>query len=297
MKCGMAKMSKLLRCAAIQMVSADSIEVNLQHASKVVEESVSAGAKLVVLPENFAVFSANQYQQVGLSEADSYGPIRCFLSALSRRYNIWLVAGSIPCAQESESGLSPSPKMFTSCFVYGPDGQQVARYDKLHLFDVDVGDAQGCYKESDQFIHGDKPVFTAIDNIKTGLSICYDLRFPELYRYYLQNQCQLFVVPAAFTYKTGKAHWLSLLKARAIENNAYVIAANQGGIHSSTRVTYGHSCVISPWGEVMSLWESGEGFAIADLDFGILEKQRAAFPVQDHQRLFVSDNCFSKALK
>lgn len=293
----MLAMTKIIRCAAVQMVSGDDLDANLLQAEKLVDKAAKKGAKLVVLPENFAVFSSGLYSQIGIKECDNTGPIRQFLSSLAKKYQLWLVAGSIPCSQPSSLGLNPKPLVFTSCLVFNPNGQEVARYNKLHLFDVDVGDAQGSYRESAQFAHGDEAVFIDIEGIKTGLSICYDIRFPELYRYFLQNQCQLFAVPAAFTYKTGEAHWLTLLKARAIENNAFVIAANQGGEHSKKRITYGHSCIISPWGEVLEVLASGEGVVVADLDFEMLAQQRKSLPVQQHQRLFVSASGLSKVFK
>jgi nitrilase len=272
------------------MVSTDNIDENLKEAERLINEAASQGAGLLVLPENFALFASGRQLQCALDENDNNGrrgKIDAFLAEIAERWGVWIVAGSTPCAAANRFGDSPLPRVFAACHVYRPDGEIACRYDKIHLFDVDVGDVQGRYAESEHYAPGKEAVFFDLPEVRVGLSICYDLRFPELYRYLFQQGCQVFTVPAAFTYKTGKAHWLTLLKARAIENNAYVIAANQGGHHSASRQTYGHSCIISPWGEVLSCLPHGAGVVLATFDSALQEGQRRAFPLAQHQRLFV----------
>jgi len=270
--------------AAIQMVSGNEVEQNLRNAESLVTKAVNEGAKLVVLPENFALFSAAKQRDVGLQEVTSTGPIRQFIADLARRCQVWIVAGSIPVAVRP-TGEAMESRIRAACFVYDSNGREVARYDKVHLFDVDVADRFGSYRESDTIEPGD-----TLHTVETpfgclGLSICYDLRFPELFRQLLQRGAEIIAVPSAFTAVTGAAHWEVLLRARAVENLCYVIGANQGGKHTKTRETFGHSMVVDPWGRVLASREKGAGAVVASLDMTYLQETRQRMPVIQHRRL------------
>ena len=274
-----------LRVAAIQMVSGRDLHENLAQASRLLERASAAGVELALLPENFALFGCDDWRQQGELEARTSGPIRAFLGAESKRLGLWLVAGSLPTTDVDSRGRGPEPgRVFTRSYVVSPAGVELASYDKIHLFDVNVEDGQGRYRESDDFSPGDQPVVAGLAGVKLGLSICYDLRFPELYRCLVDLGAQLIAVPAAFTYKTGEAHWSLLLRARAIENQCYVLAANQGGQHSAKRQTWGHSCIIDPWGEVLAECGLGEDLVVADIDLNKLTNLRSAMPVLQHRR-------------
>lgn len=269
-----------MRVAAIQMVSRDDVAANLASAQRLIADAAARGARLIVLPENFASFGAGRQLEVGKLERASDGPVRRFLAEQARQHGVWIVGGSIPIAD------SPDPeRVFASCLVFNAHGEQVARYNKMHLFDVDVDDKQGSYRESKHFYPGDGAVIVDVDGIKVGLAICYDLRFPELFRAMWRDGAQLFVLPSAFTFVTGAAHWESLIRARAIENLCYVIAPDQGGQHNSQRYTWGHSMIVSPWGEILASAEQGEAVVLADLDFDTQRQQRAQLPVHLHRRM------------
>jgi deaminated glutathione amidase len=239
------------------------------------------------LPENFAIFGRKDL--ITCAEAqDAPGPIMRFLAERARHYGLWLVAGSLPYATGRDGCAAPAQRVFPGCGVWSPEGLCVARYDKCHLFDVDVVDAVGRYRESDQFAAGDEPVLVATPWGPLGLSICYDLRFPEYYRTLVAQGALMVAVPSAFTYSTGEAHWEVLLRARAIENQCFVLAANQGGDHGNHRRTWGHSCVIDPWGRVLACrTEPGPGLVLADLDFSAQAELRRKMPVLQHQRFFL----------
>ncbi len=274
-----------MKVAAIQMVSSANVTDNLLQAERLITQASEQGAELVLLPENFAVFSSKQLLAQAQSIQSGPNNIRHFLHRLSSALNIWIVAGSVPVADPSAYGKSVSSgKVFASSLVYSPEGEEVARYNKLHLFDVDVDDGHGSYRESDQFESGDEMIVVPLPRCSLGLSICYDLRFPELYRSLTNLGATVLLVPAAFTYETGEAHWQVLLRARAIENQCYVIAANQGGQHGPKRKTWGHSCIISPWGEVLSELELGAGVVMAELDFDQLHELRRKMPINTHSR-------------
>lgn len=266
--------------AAVQMVSRNDIAENLARAAALIESGVRQGARLIVLPENFAAFGGGRQLEIGISEQAGNGPIRKFLATQSRMHKVWIIGGSIPIAD------SPDPKrVFAACLVFNPQGEQVARYNKMHLFDVDVEDKQGSYRESEHFYPGVAPATVDIEGIRVGLAVCYDLRFPELFRAMWHDGAQLFVLPSAFTFVTGAAHWESLIRARAIENMCYFIAPNQGGQHNPQRYTWGHSMIVSPWGEVLQAIDQGEAVVVAELDFNLQEQQRAQLPVHLHRRL------------
>jgi len=273
-----------LRVAVAQMCSGPDIQVNLAQADGLLAEAQQEGAALVVLPENFAVFGRKDL--ASHAEApDAVGPIIGFLSERARHYGLWLVAGTLPYAVGRDGRTAPENRVFPGCGVWTPEGVCAAQYDKCHLFNVDVADGVGRYRESDQFAAGDTPVTVATPWGLLGLSICYDLRFPEYYRQLAQQGALMLTVPSAFTYNTGEAHWEVLLRARAIENQCFVLAANQGGDHGNNRRTWGHSCVIDPWGKVLACRaEPGPGLAIADLDFSAQTELRSRMPVLAHRR-------------
>lgn len=273
-----------LRAAVAQMCSGPDIQANLAQADRLLAEAKREGAALVVLPENFAVFGRKDLA-VCAETPEVVGPITGFLSERARHYGLWLVAGTLPYGVGRDGCPAPKNKVFAGCGVWTPEGVCAAQYDKCHLFNVDVTDGVGCYRESDQFAAGDAPVLADTPWGPLGLSICYDLRFPEYYRQLTQQGALMLTVPSAFTYKTGEAHWEVLLRARAIENQCFVLAANQGGDHGNNRRTWGHSCLIDPWGEVLSCrTEAGPGVAMADLDFLAQAELRDKMPVLAHRR-------------
>lgn len=278
------------RVAAVQMVSQADIHANLDAASRLIRQAAERAADLVLLPENFAVLDGGPLRQFGEIEGAEGSLLQDFLADQARIHNIILVGGTIPLLSRPAQGYA-SPALLEdgrvrpACMVYGADGQLLARYDKMHLFDVKVDDRQAEYSESRSFEAGDRPVVLDTAVGRLGLSICYDLRFPELYRLLRGQGAELITVPSAFTHTTGKAHWEILLRARAIENQCVVIAAGQGGRHNDRRETWGHSMIIDPWGSVLDCVAEGEGVAVADIDRGNLERIRRNMPVMEHRRL------------
>lgn len=268
--------------AAIQRVSKNNLLENLQKTEELIKTAASKGARLIVLPENFAIFSSALQAQAAEQENTPDGPLRKFLSRLAQQYGVWLVGGTIPIADNPVDN-----RPYSSCLVFNAEGEQVARYNKIHLFDVSINDAQKRYAESETFQPGDEVITVPTPFGLLGVAICYDLRFPELFRIMFQRGVDIVALPAAFTKTTGKAHWMTLIKARCIENSCFVIAADQGGEHSAQRETFGHSCVVNAWGKVLSLQESGEGVIFAELDFDELRAQRKQIPVAEHQRFIV----------
>ncbi len=225
-------------CAAIQMASGPQVSANLLEAEKQIAEAVNAGAKLVALPENFAIMGMNEYDKVKVAEADGQGPIQEFLAATAKKYGIWIVGGTMPMQ------ASVPNKVRAACLIYNDQGERVARYDKVHLFDVSVPDTAEEYRESDSVEAGEGSCVIDTPFGRLGVAVCYDLRFPEFFRPMARKGLDILVIPSAFTAKTGAAHWEVLLRARAIENLCYVLAPNQGGFHINGRQTYGHSMVI-----------------------------------------------------
>ncbi|MDX1692134.1 MAG: carbon-nitrogen hydrolase family protein [Ketobacteraceae bacterium] len=273
--------------AAVQMVSKADVSENMKAAGRLVGQAASEGAQLVLLPENFAVFNASALYEWGEKEREGF--LSEQVASWAREYQVWIVAGTLPeRTRFPESGDVSPGRVRTSSLVFNPRGERQARYDKIHLFDVDVADAHGAYRESETIEPGSEGVLLKVplndgQQIGIGLTVCYDLRFPELYRMLAAQGADIFTVPAAFTWETGRAHWESLLRARAIENQCYVIAANQGGDHSSTRKTWGHSMIIDPWGRVVASLEEGEGVVTATLDFSAQASLRKQMPVQQHR--------------
>lgn len=268
--------------AAVQMCSGPDIEANLAQARRELAAAAAAGASLAVLPENWAVFDAAQYAALGQRLPEMLAQV----GAMARELDLWIVAGTLPAAHRPDGAPVPDGRVRTACHVIDSDGEVVARYDKIHLFDVEVDDAQGSYRESATFEPGSAVVCVDTPAGRVGLSICYDLRFPELYRELQRQGAEILVVPAAFTQVTGEAHWEPLLRARAIENQCYVIGSAQGGRHGPTRVTWGHSQVIDPWGRVLAgCGAEGPGLALAGRDPEEQVRLRRRMPVAAHRRL------------
>ncbi|MDA1343058.1 MAG: carbon-nitrogen hydrolase family protein [Proteobacteria bacterium] len=267
------------KCAAIQMASGPSVSSNLLEAEKLIAEAVKTGAKLVALPENFAMMGDKEIDKIRIKEVDGTGPIQKFLSSTAKKYGVWIIGGTIPIAGNDDN------KVRAACVIYDDQGERAGRYDKIHLFDVNVPGTDEVYRESDSIERGDQAVVLETPFGKLGIAVCYDLRFPELFRKMAMQGMEILVIPSAFTAKTGSAHWEVLLRARAIENLCYVIAPNQGGFHLNGRKTYGYSMIIDPWGMVLDCYKTGAGFVAADTDLEKLTKVRSAFPVLNHRRL------------
>ena len=267
------ELPKDVRVAAVQMVSTPRLDENLATAGRLIADAVAQGAELVALPEYFPIMGLSDADKVALREAEGRGPIQDFLAETAKRHGVWLVGGSLPL-------LAKDPgKVLNSCLVYDPSGQRKARYDKIHLFGFQKGSE--CYNESATIEAGSEPVAFAAPFGRIGLSICYDLRFPELYR--ALGACDLHIIPAAFTETTGRAHWEVLLRARAIENQCYVLAVAQGGKHENGRETHGNSMLIDPWGEIVDRQAKGEGVVIGNLDHARLADVRASLPALKHR--------------
>jgi predicted amidohydrolase len=265
--------------ACIQMASGPNVGANLLEAERLINQAVRQEAGLVVLPENFAIMGQSERDKVDVREVEGEGPIQQFLADQAARHGIWLVGGTIPLV------ASVPDKIRASCLVFNDKGEQVARYDKIHLFDVDLVDTDEQYTESETIEPDDRIVVFDSPFGRIGLSVCYDLRFPELYRQQLDAGMEVLVVPAAFTAITGRAHWEVLVRARAIENLCYVVAADQGGYHLNGRETHGHSMIVDPWGIVLNSLARGPGVVSATIDLGRLESARRNFPSIQHRRL------------
>jgi nitrilase len=264
-----------VRVAAVQMVSGGDVAANLATAEALVASAVQEGARLVVLPEYFGILGARVTDKLAVRESDGDGPQQALLARLARRHRIWLVGGTVPVA------CNDPDRVRSACLVYGPDGERVARYDKIHLFAFARGDEN--YDEAKTIEPGTTPATFALPCGQVGLSVCYDLRFPELYRGL--GELALILVPAAFTAVTGAAHWHLLLRARAVENQCYVLAAAQGGEHPNGRRTYGHSLLIDPWGTIVAERGEGPGIVVGDVDPARLDEVRAQLPALAHRVL------------
>jgi deaminated glutathione amidase len=263
------------RVAAVQMVSSPSPEQNFAVARRLVAQAAAQQAKLVLLPEYWPLMGLRDQDKVLAAETLDAGPIQSCMSELAAQHGVWLLGGTLPLVSP-EAG-----KVLNTLLVYGPDGQRLSRYDKIHLFGFRKGEES--YDESRTIVPGAAVgVFDAPFG-RVGLSVCYDLRFPELYR--AMGDCTLIVVPAAFTYTTGKAHWEILLRARAIENQCYVLAAAQGGTHASGRRTWGHSMLVDPWGEIKAVLPEGEGVVMGEIDPQLLRGIRESLPALKHRKL------------
>ena len=271
-----------MKAAALQMVSTGAVADNLAQAGGLIAQAASQDAELVVLPEYFCMIGQSDADKLAIQEPFGTGPLQQFLADAARQHGVWLVAGTLPL-----SGTSPE-RVFNSTLAYDPQGVCVARYDKMHLFRFDNGRER--YDESRVLQAGAAPTQFALPSRdghtwQLGLSVCYDLRFPELYRAYAERGADLLLVPSAFTYTTGQAHWEVLLRARAIENLAFVLAAAQGGVHPSGRQTWGQSMLIDPWGQVLASQDQGPGVVVAELDAADVVQRRSQLPALDHRLL------------
>jgi nitrilase len=261
--------------AAVQMVSTPSVAENLATARRLLAEAAEKGATLVTLPEYWPIMGMSDTDKVGHAEQPGHGPIQDFMAEQAREHGFWLIGGTMPLVS-GEAG-----RVLNTTLVYDPEGKPVSRYDKIHLFGFTKGDET--YDEARTIVPGAAVGSFDAPFGKVGLSVCYDLRFPELYR--AMGECALIVVPAAFTHTTGMAHWEVLLRARAIENQCYVLASAQGGTHRSGRRTFGHSMLIGPWGEVRSQLADGEGVVVGEVDTGFLAEVRQSLPALKHRKL------------
>lgn len=270
----------MLRVAAVQMNSQADVADNLARAAALIERAAEAGCSLVVLPENFALMPKQSRDLAPHAEAlGDAAPIQRFLAQTARQLGVWIVAGSLPLQTGDEQ------RVFGACLVVGADGAIKACYRKIHLFDVSLPDSDESYQESYSMLAGDTPTVVDSPIGRIGLSICYDVRFPELYRHLIDDGATVLTVPAAFTAVTGAAHWRSLLRARAIENLAYVIAAGQTGEHPDGRTTHGHSMLLDPWGRLLAEQPQGEGVVTADIDPALPARLRSEFPALDNRRI------------
>jgi predicted amidohydrolase len=267
------------KAAAIQMATGPNVGANLLETERLIREAAEAGAGLVVLPENFAFMGKRDQDQLVLREPDGEGRLQGFLSTVAARYGIWLVGGTIPLASEDPT------KVRGACLVYNDRGARVARYDKIHLFDVSLPGTGERYHESATIEAGKDVVVVDSPFGRLGVAVCYDLRFPELFRHMLDSDVEVLAIPACFTALTGKAHWETLVRARAIENLTYVIAAAQGGYHISGRETHGHSMIVDPWGTVLAQVPRGTDCICCPLDLDYQRSVRRNFPTIEHRRL------------
>ncbi len=267
------------RIAAVQMASGPNVNANLLEAARLIAQAVDEGVGLVALPENFAIMGMSEHDKVKVRESEGSGPIQEFLAQQAEKYGIWLVGGTVSLETDDEN------KIQAACLLYNDKGEQVARYNKMHLFDVSLQDGSENYTESETIESGDDVVVVETPFGRLGLAVCYDLRFPEMFRAMLDEGVELIVLPSAFTAITGRAHWEVLLRARAIENLCYVIAPDQGGFHVNGRETHGDSMIVDPWGNIMDRLPRGSGVVIADIDHERLAGIRRSLPAITHRRL------------
>ncbi len=268
-------MNETVKVAAVQMVSTPKVEENIAAARRLIAQAAQQGAQLVLLPEYWPIMGMSEADKVAHAEQLGSGPIQQFMADTAREQRVWLIGGTLPLVAP-EAG-----KVLNTTLVYDPSGERLARYDKIHLFSFVKGDES--YDEARTIVHGTEVSTFEAPFGRVGLSVCYDLRFPELYR--AMGECALIVVPAAFTYTTGRAHWEILLRARAIENQCYVLAAAQGGRHQNGRRTWGHSMLIDPWGEIRDVLPEGEGIAIGEIEGRHLHGVRESLPALRHRKL------------
>lgn len=268
--------AQTLRVAAVQMVSTADLEHNLARAGHWLSEAAQQAVEVALLPENFVCFNSKGFLDIARQEAQQQH-LQHQLANWAREYNLWIVAGTLPLLAEVPERVK------AASLVFSPAGECVARYDKIHLFDVEVADAQGAYQESAILAPGQHTVVADLGKARFGLSVCYDIRFPGLYQGLRATGAEFLTVPAAFTWVTGEAHWEALLRARAIETQCFVVAANQGGQHNPQRRTWGHSMIIDPWGRILAQSEEGEALVVADCDLNQLADVRRLMPVFAHR--------------
>jgi deaminated glutathione amidase len=265
--------------AAIQMTSSHEVAENLASAGALLREAKDAGALVACLPENFSFIGLKDADKLQVAEADGDGPVQAFLSNTARQLKMWILGGTIVIRTNDSSRVA------NSSLLIDADGKRVVRYDKIHLFDVTIPGRDEQYRESNHVLPGRSPVIADTPVGKLGLSVCYDMRFPELYRELVSQGAEWLAMPAAFTVPTGRAHWETLLRARAIENLCYVVAPAQSGLHTSGRETYGDSLIVDYWGQVLSRLAKGNGVITADIDLAAQAESRARFPALDNRRL------------
>lgn len=264
---------------AVQMASGSQVDANLLMAEQLIAEAAASGAGFIVLPENFAFIGKQEEDKLEICEQAGSGRLQDFLAEQAQRHAVWLCGGTIPLC-------SPDPRrVYASSLIYDDQGRQVSRYDKIHLFDVQLIGSNEQYNESETIYSGDKVIVTETPYGQVGMAVCYDLRFPELFRELLDQGAEIIFLPAAFTALTGKAHWEVLLRARAIENLSYIVAAAQGGYHINGRSTYGHSMIVDPWGGVTQLDSTTPGIVAAEVKSDYLHSTRRSFPALEHRRL------------
>lgn len=271
--------NKPLKAAAVQLASGTNVNANLLATEKLLEEAARQGARLAVLPENFAFLGADSADALPYRERQGDGPLQDFLSRIAARLGIWIVGGTIPLEGDDRA------RWRAASLLFDDQGREMARYDKRHLFDVTLIESGEQYNESDTIEPGDRVIVADTPIGRLGMAVCYDLRFPELFRAMVDQGAEVFSLPAAFTAITGRAHWDILVRARAIENLSYVIAAAQGGFHIKGRETYGHSMIVDPWGSVLDERERGNGLAIATIDPDFQANTRRNFPSLAHRCL------------
>lgn len=269
----------MTKVAAIQMASGPNVGANLTEAGRLIAQAADAGAKLVVLPENFALMGMTEQDKVKVRETNGQGPMQEFLQEQARKNQVWIVGGTIPLQASDDQHIR------AACLIVNDQGQVVARYDKVHLFDVHLEESKETYHESETIEAGNQALVIDTPFGRLGVAICYDLRFPELFRQMTKMGVDIIAIPSAFTAITGKAHWEPLLRARAIENLSYVIASAQGGYHVNGRETYGHSMIIDPWGAIVDQLPQGSGYVIADVDQERIKSIRRSFPALEHRKL------------
>jgi len=268
-----------MQVAAIQMTSGPDVAANLAQARELLEQAAARGAKLAALPENFSFIGLKDGDKRAVAEAEGAGPVQEFLAATARALRLWIVGGTVPLKAGADGRVA------AASLVYSSDGERVGRYDKIHLFDVDLPGRSERYRESAHVAPGSAPVVIDTPVGRLGLSVCYDVRFPELYRHLSAAGAQLLAVPSAFTSPTGRAHWETLLRARAIENLCYVVAPAQSGFHPGGRETYGDSMIVDYWGRILQRVPRGRGCALADIDTAAQASVRESFPALAHRAL------------
>jgi deaminated glutathione amidase len=266
-----------MKVAALQMTSGPDVATNLEQARVLLEEAAERGARLAALPENFSFMGLKDADKRAAAETDGNGPAQDFLAATAQRLRLWIVGGTVPLASSADGRVA------AACLVYDADGRRVARYDKIHLFDVDIPGRAESYRESAHVAPGSRATVLDTPLGRLGLSVCYDVRFPELYRHLSACGAQILTIPSAFTSPTGRAHWETLLRARAIENLCYVVAPAQSGFHPSGRETYGDSMIVDFWGRVLQRVPRGRGCAVAEVDIARLNGVRETFPALAHR--------------
>jgi deaminated glutathione amidase len=270
--------------AVIQMTSSPDVEANLATARGLLERAHAQGAVLAVLPENFAIMGRKEADKIAVAEPGGEGPIQAFLGHCARELGMWIVGGTIPIRDQAEPG-----RVAAACLVFDECGRCVARYDKIHLFDVDIPGREERYRESATVVPGTRPVVTTTPLGRLGMAVCYDVRFPELFRVLQSQGAEVLSLPSAFTAPTGRAHWELLVRARAVENLCYVLAPAQSGTHDNGRETYGDSMIVDPWGHVIArVTEAGPGLAVAEIDRTLQQELRSRFPALAHRKIQVT---------